>query len=134
MSAVPSVTVCWLDAEKRGSIWGNAICFVDDDPREISRFRKHLSGRFDIGAGSSIVDALDDLRNTTHRKPDVFLLDMYRFEGPTTSEVEEHKLREARAEVLQAEAKGKRALEGRSCSLVVQSTASCIAPFGLGQT
>ncbi|MDP6636994.1 MAG: hypothetical protein QGG42_19000 [Phycisphaerae bacterium] len=53
------------------------LCFVDDDPQELERFKKALEGRFHIGVGTSLNTALDDLHKSTPGKPDLFVLDMY---------------------------------------------------------
>ncbi|HTD25140.1 MAG TPA: hypothetical protein VK738_21000 [Terriglobales bacterium] len=61
-----------------------SICFVDDDPDEIERFRKYMGERYIIGAATMLEDALDQLQKQHVRKPDLFLLDLYY--GPHTEE------------------------------------------------
>lgn len=81
-----------------------ALCFVDDSKPEVDRIRKYLDDRFDIGAGPGIEAALQDLQERTGRKkPDIFLIDMYAWEGSAGEEAEE-KLARARARYLRAEA------------------------------
>ncbi len=78
------------------------ICFVDDDPLEIVRFRSALKSDYDIGAGVTLDDALGDLKaRFGSRKPDLFLLDMYF--GPTMKEPTRSAIAKADVEVTEAE-------------------------------
>jgi PleD family two-component response regulator len=54
-----------------------SILFVDDDSREVVRFREVMGTRFGIGAGITLEDALAELRNRGVTKPDLVLLDLY---------------------------------------------------------
>jgi CheY-like chemotaxis protein len=54
-----------------------ALCFVDDDPDELSRFKKYLGRYYSIGIGTTFARAVNDLKKTYNRKPDLFVLDMY---------------------------------------------------------
>lgn len=45
-----------------------SICFVDDDPEEIRRFRENLDGVFEIGAGMNAVFVIDALTNRIVQK------------------------------------------------------------------
>jgi len=82
-----------------------SVCFVDDDPEEIRRFRENLNSVFTIGAGTSIPDALEDLQKNGLDKPDLFLLDMYFPSGPLSTQEELHELELARADFLTAQSK-----------------------------
>jgi CheY-like chemotaxis protein len=91
-----------------------AICFVDDQPDEIARFRQYLGERFIIGAGTSLDSAIADLRANGIKRPDVILLDMYMRTGPPLhNEADAHAaLNTARARFLHSEAEFYLALEG----------------------
>lgn len=67
-----------------------AICFVDDDPEELIRFRESLEHYYIVGTGPTLDEALDKLRAQRVGKPDLFLLDLYY--GPDTSEVQRAKI------------------------------------------
>lgn len=54
-----------------------ALCFVDDDPDELSRFKKYLQKYYFIGVGTTLTRAVRDLRRTYAGKIDLFVLDMY---------------------------------------------------------
>jgi hypothetical protein len=81
-----------------------AICFIDDDPDEINRFRKNLVSRFIVGAGTSIASAIADLRVSGRDRPDLFLLDMYYPESQPNIRDPHISLNRARAKLLRAEA------------------------------
>jgi CheY-like chemotaxis protein len=70
-----------------------AVCFVDDDPDDLRRFKKHFSTSYFIGVGTNFPRALQDLRKTHAGKPDLFVLDMY-FPNRVNTEVERHALDE----------------------------------------
>jgi DNA-binding NarL/FixJ family response regulator len=73
----------------------HSLCFVDDDPAELRRFRENLSAEFVIGAGRTLDDALADLKRNGRERPDLFVLDLYFPEGPLNSEEELSELRTA---------------------------------------
>src|ERR1700730_6394495 len=54
-----------------------SVCFVDDDPDELSRFKKYFSDSYFVGVGTNFARALNELRRTHAGKPDLFVLDMY---------------------------------------------------------
>jgi hypothetical protein len=54
-----------------------ALCFVDDDPDELSRFKTYLKKHYFIGVGTTLARAVSDLRKTYKGKVDLFVLDMY---------------------------------------------------------
>lgn len=60
-----------------------AVCFVDDDGDEVRRFREFMRDHYIVGAGTTLVKALDELHEQRVGKPDLFLLDLYY--GPETS-------------------------------------------------
>lgn len=39
-----------------------ALCFIDDDPSELSRFKRAVEHRYVVGTGTSLAIAEDDLR------------------------------------------------------------------------
>lgn len=80
------------------------LCVVDDDPQEIRRFRETMSSRYVIGAGTSLNDALEDLRRQGHRSPDLYVLDLYYPQqgGSTPSQLQQ--LAQARSKLLVAQA------------------------------
>jgi CheY-like chemotaxis protein len=82
----------------------HAVCLIDDDPEELRRFRDNLKDYFIIGTGTSLREAMDDLRKKGRRKPDLFLLDMYYPEGSTSTPDELSTLAGARQEFLKAQA------------------------------
>jgi len=61
-----------------------SVCFVDDDKDEIRHFRQFMGDRYIVGTGTTLDDALQDLKNRKVRKPDLFMLDLYY--GPDTPE------------------------------------------------
>jgi CheY-like chemotaxis protein len=81
----------------------HAICFVDDDPDEVRRFREDLGRHFAIGAGSSLREAVADLKGG--RKPDLFVLDLYFPEGPLNTQEQLERLHAARRQFLLAQAR-----------------------------
>ena len=80
-----------------------AVCVVDDNPEEIRRFRENLGKFFIIGAGTSISEALSDLKKQGYKKPHLFILDLYFPEGPRNTEEELIELERARQSFLEAE-------------------------------
>lgn len=83
----------------------NVVCFVDDNPHEIRRFRKYLKDYFVIGTGTSISEALNDVNKQGHKKPNLFILDLYFPDGPRNTEDEIMELCRARETLLEAESK-----------------------------
>ena len=73
------------------------ICYVDDDPAEIKRFKSAFQGRYVVGAGVTLDDAMKDLAS----KPDLFLLDLYY--GPAISREQRKKIADADDEISAAE-------------------------------
>jgi CheY-like chemotaxis protein len=80
------------------------VCFVDDDPEEIRRFRRYLEGRFLVGAGTSLPEALEDLRKQGRDAPDVFALDLYFPRGEPNTPEERAELGRAWSRFLEARA------------------------------
>lgn len=83
----------------------HTVCFVDDDPDEIRRFRDNLDCEFVIGAGTSIDEALKELRKKGRKKPDLFILDLYFPEGGGNTEEEVSKMHSSREAFLEAQVK-----------------------------
>lgn len=55
-----------------------SLCFVDDDVAELIRFRKALSDHYDVGTGTTLAQALENLRQMRgDEHVDLFVLDMY---------------------------------------------------------
>jgi CheY-like chemotaxis protein len=81
-----------------------AVCFVDDDPEEVRRFRRLLARRFLVGAGTSLPAALEDLRAQGRERPDVFALDLYFPDGEPNTENERSELARAWGRFLEAKA------------------------------
>jgi CheY-like chemotaxis protein len=81
-----------------------ALCFVDDDADEVRRFREQLEGAFLIGAGTSLPDAVERLREQGRTAPDLFVLDLYFPEGPPNTAEELRELAEAWERLLEAKA------------------------------
>lgn len=73
----------------------HSLCFVDDDPAELRRFRENLEPEFVIGTGQTLDDALADLRKNGLERPDLFVLDLYFPDGPLNTEAELSELRAA---------------------------------------
>jgi hypothetical protein len=65
-----------------------SLCFIDDDPAELARFKKALGNAYLVGAGTSLASALDDLKNFQgNKRVDLYVLDMYYpREGTNTAE------------------------------------------------
>jgi hypothetical protein len=61
-----------------------SVCYVDDDPDDVRRFRALMQGRYTIGAGHTLPDALGELKQRGIKRPDIFLLDLYY--GPNTND------------------------------------------------
>ncbi|HUU59180.1 MAG TPA: hypothetical protein VMZ50_06535 [Phycisphaerae bacterium] len=72
-----------------------AVCFVDDDPAELARFADNLADRFVIGAGTSVDEALADLRAKGRQRPDLFVLDLYFPEGAGNTPEQREELKDA---------------------------------------
>jgi CheY-like chemotaxis protein len=82
-----------------------AVCFVDDDPAEIQRFRNALKDRFMIGVGQDADAALADLKKSGCKKPDLFLVDLYFPDTGTLPQSALEELHRARGVYLKAEKK-----------------------------
>ena len=54
-----------------------ALCFIDDDPNELSRFKQAVEHRYVVGTGTTLAVAKDDLKRQGRRHVDLFVLDMY---------------------------------------------------------
>ncbi len=80
------------------------LCFVDDDPEEVRRFRHLLGSRFHVAGGTTLEAALADLSARGLGSPDVFVLDLYFAEGSPSTEAERGELAEAWARFLEAKA------------------------------
>jgi hypothetical protein len=78
-----------------------SICYVDDDSDELRRFRNTFQDRYILGIGTTLTDALDDLRNKRISKPDFFLLDLYF--GPILTDDERRKMLEADTKLTERE-------------------------------
>ncbi|HTC94265.1 MAG TPA: hypothetical protein VK699_12565 [Terriglobales bacterium] len=81
------------------------ICFVDDDPGELERFRDVMSDRYIVGTGEVLEDALQNLGG---RRPDFFLLDLVY--GKAMSQSVRNEISAADEELTQAEEKIRRLL------------------------
>jgi len=66
----------------------HSVCFIDDDPAELQRFRDNLRFHFVVGVGQTLDAALADLQRTGREKPDLFVLDLYFPQGPLNTEEE----------------------------------------------
>jgi hypothetical protein len=87
-----------------------SILFVDDDKKEVVRFREVMGARYAIGAGVTLEDALAELRDSGGvTKPDLVLLDLYY--GPETREEMREEIEKADDELSLAEEKVRRVLE-----------------------
>jgi CheY-like chemotaxis protein len=82
-----------------------AVCFVDDDPEEIRRFRRFLAERFLVGGGTSLSGALEDLRRQGRQEPDLFVFDLYFPEGGPNTREEQREIAEAWSRLLEAKAR-----------------------------
>jgi tetrahydromethanopterin S-methyltransferase subunit F len=87
-----------------------SVCYVDDDTDELRRFRNTFQDRYILGIGTTLDEALDDLRNKHISKPDLFLLDLYF--GPTPKPDERRKMLEADARLTEQEDEVRRLLAG----------------------
>jgi CheY-like chemotaxis protein len=55
-----------------------SLCFIDDDPAELARFKKAMGKEYSVGVGTSLTRALDDLEQVqSSRHVDLYVLDMY---------------------------------------------------------
>ena len=79
------------------------LCFVDDGPDEIRRFKSTFGDRFTIGAGQTLDDALRDLRSQGEDEPSLCVLDMYFPRNRMNTPEELASLSEARQRFLEAE-------------------------------
>ena len=93
-----------LSIAGRNRLPHESICFVDDDPDEVRRFRRLLGGRFVVAAGTSLPEAVADLRAQGRERPDAFALDLYFPEGRPNTEDERSDLARAWAQFLDAKA------------------------------
>jgi hypothetical protein len=80
-----------------------SVCYVDDDTDELRRFQNTFQDRYILGTGTTLSDALDDLKNKRISKPDLFLLDLYF--GPILDDEQRRKMREADAKLTKEEDK-----------------------------
>jgi CheY-like chemotaxis protein len=78
-----------------------SVCYVDDDEDEIRRFRDNLASRYILGTGTTLADALEDLRQQHVSKPDLILLDLYF--GPRLDQNKRGELFKADAELAKKE-------------------------------
>jgi CheY-like chemotaxis protein len=83
----------------------SAVCFVDDDPEEVRRFRRFLAGRLLVGAGTSLAEALEDLRRQGRQDPDLFVFDLYFPEGGPNTREEQQEVAEEWSRFLEAKAR-----------------------------
>ena len=55
-----------------------SLCFVDDDPDELARFKQAMSAEYLVGVGTDPTRALDDLHRVQGgKRVDLWVLDMY---------------------------------------------------------
>src|SRR5262249_33650056 len=54
-----------------------SLCFVDDDPAELRRFKQAVGSEFVVGTGTTLTAALADLKAQGRRRVDLYVLDMY---------------------------------------------------------
>lgn len=73
-----------------------SLCFIDDDPAELARFKKAMGNDYSVGIGTSLTRALDDLKSVQgSKRVDLYLLDMYFPREGTNSSEELSKLGQA---------------------------------------
>src|SRR5258708_19017063 len=85
-----------------------SICLVDDDQKELDRFRAALDSRFIIGTGQSVEQALGDLRKRGGSKnPSLFLIDLYHPENAAMNPQQRQELHAARRDFLRAQSRFK---------------------------
>jgi ActR/RegA family two-component response regulator len=53
------------------------ICFIDDDPNELTRFVRAVEPRFDVIAGTSCTACQRELARRKLAEPDLRVLDLY---------------------------------------------------------
>ncbi|MGA9365727.1 MAG: hypothetical protein WBW16_15305 [Bacteroidota bacterium] len=80
-----------------------AICFIDNEKDEIDRFCRYLDKWFVIGAGTSVKQAMDELKNRHVEKPNAFIFDLYFSDGATSVKDPDIFLSSARAKFVAAE-------------------------------
>lgn len=54
-----------------------ALCFIDDDPAELRRFKQAVGSEFVVGTGTTLTAALADLKAQGRKRVDLYVLDMY---------------------------------------------------------
>ena len=74
-----------------------SVCYVDDDPDDVRRFRTLMQDRYTIGAGHTLPDALGELKQRRIKRPDIFLLDLYY--GPNTDDEKHAEIAESYEEL-----------------------------------
>ena len=100
-----------------------SICYVDDDREEVQRFREVLRERYIVGAGATLDEALEELRQQRVRKPDIFVLDLYY--GPEMQDAVRQQIAEIDDQI--------QALEQQIRALLTQAQQSTDGGFGLAQ-
>lgn len=53
------------------------VCFVDDDPKELTRFEKAFCKDFNVITGTTYTDTIEKLNKEGHRSPKLWVLDLY---------------------------------------------------------
>src|SRR5262249_10973826 len=74
-----------------------SVCYVDDDPDDVRRFRTLMQDRYTVGAGHTLPDALGELKQRRIKRPDIFLLDLYY--GPNTDDEKHAEIAESYEEL-----------------------------------
>lgn len=82
-----------------------SLCFIDDDPAELVRFKKAIGDEYSVGAGTNLTRALNDLKTVQgSTRVDLFVLDMYFPREGTNTPEELSKLGQAWDQFRRAEA------------------------------
>lgn len=100
-----------------------SICYVDDDREEVRRFSEVLRERYIVGAGATLDEALEQLRQQRVRKPDIFVLDLYY--GPEMQDGVRQQIAEIDDRIQE--------LEQQIRALLIQSQQSPDGGFGLAE-
>jgi len=53
------------------------LCFIDDDPQELSRFNRAMKNHYEVISGLNYKECKDKLKKKNLKKPDLWVLDLF---------------------------------------------------------
>ena len=61
----------------KGEQQRQVVCFIDDDPDELERFRTAMSGRYQVITATNMTACRDQLATLGRKRPDLWVLDLF---------------------------------------------------------